>query len=272
MSTYIIERAPGKELIPHIIDRQLYTDVVAFYTVRVNWYRYPLINDGDLTYGLFDDLISQLDHENIVTKKLLHYLLRIANEETDKRFLNALYFLHDLCSLLYKHNHPSATEIFAIEALHKRVQRLSFLPNIIFFWEQILLYVAKDASVNKEDLMVGEDDYKQHMDLHFPVAGDGTAASCPKTEEEIRAVIQHLSGVFHPLHFIQSAIIENEKLWLWLYKNKNEDGISWYIAIKETAEGHIKLRKYLLLKGLEKTPERILLDCHYLEREHPEDL
>ncbi len=271
MSAFIIEHAPGKELIPFIIDKQLYTDVVSFYTIRVNWYRYPLIHDGDVTYGLFDDLISRLDYENSGGNRLLQYVLQIAKDETDKRFLNALYLLHDLCVLAGKYSYPSVSEIAAIKALHNRVQRLSFLPNITLYWERILSYIAKDESVNRNELAVDSNDYKSCMNLNFPAAGNGTADGCPKTTEEIKTAIQHLNGVFQPLQFIRSAVIESEKFWLWLYQNKNEEGISWYITIKENASGYITLRKHLLLKGLEKTPGRLLLDCYYLEREYAEN-
>lgn len=267
MATFIIEQAPGGELIPSILEQQLYTDVVAFYTTRVNWYRYPLIHDGDVTYGLFDDLISRLAYKNYKEHKLIDCAIRIAREETDKRFLNALYFLQDLCVLAGKCRQPSAFEIDAITALYSRVQRLSFLPNITNYWERIVRFLAKDTSVNARELTVHPDDYKHCMNLDFPVAGDGTAASCPQTAEEIEAAIQHLSGVYNKLQFVQSAVIESDQYWLWLYQNKSEDAISWYITINKNAAGHIRLRKHLLLKGFEKTPERLLLDCHYLERE-----
>lgn len=271
MSTFLIERAPGRELIEPIAEKQLYIDVVAFYTTRVNWYRYPLIHDGDITYGLFDDLIIRLDYENNMGYKLLACAIRIAREEADKRFLNAIYFVQDLCALAGKYRQPSAAEIDAITALHKRVQLLSFLPNITTYWYRILRFLAKDASVNTTELIVHPDDYKHTMNLDFPVAGDGTAASSPLTEEEIKAAIKHLSGVYYPLQFVQTAVIENDEYWLWLYKNKNEDGISWYISVCKNAAGHIRLRKHLLLKGFEKTAQHLLLDCHYLERENLED-
>lgn len=267
MSNFIIENAPGKEFIPHILDRQLYTDVVAFYTARVEWYRYPLIHDGDVAYGLFDDLIRQLAYENYKEFKLLDCSIRIAREETDKRFLNALYLLQDLSVLAGKCRQPSAFEIDGITALYSRVKKLSFLPNITIYWERIVRFLAKDSSVNARELTVHPDDYNHYMNLDFPVAGDGTAASCPQTAEEIEAAIQHLSGVYYPLQFIKSAVIETDQYWVWIYKNKVEDGISWYVTINKNAAGHIRLRKHLLLKGFEKTPERLLLDCYYLERE-----
>ncbi len=265
MSTFIIERAPAKELIPLILDRQLYTDVVAFYKMRVNWYPYPLIHDGDVTYGLFDDLISQLDYENRASKNILQFVLRIVKEETDQFFLNALYFLHDLCTLAGRYSHPSTDEIEAIVALHQRVQRFSFLPNITLYWERIVSYLEKDASFRAHELEVKPDDYKKVMDLNFAVAGDGTAASCPKTIKEIIAAIHPVNGRFKPLHFIRSAVLENDQYWLWLYENEQEDGMSWYVTVTQNAAAAVNVRKHLLLKGLAKTPERLLLDCHYLQ-------
>lgn len=265
MSTFIIERAPAKELIPLILDRQLYTDVVAFYKMRVNWCPYPLIHDGDVAYGLFDDLISQLDYENRASKNILQYVLKIAKEETDQLFLNALYFLHDLCKLAGRYSHPSTDEIEAIVSLHQRVQRFSFLPNITLYWERIVSYLEKDASFRAPELEVNPDDYKKVIDMNFSVVDDDRATSCPKTVEEIIAAIQPVKGSFKPFYFIRSAVIENDQYWLWLYENELEDGMSWYVTVTKKAAGVVAVRKHLLLKGLAKTPERLLLDCHYLQ-------
>ena len=66
---FIIDKAPGKDLIPKIIENKTFDDFYAFYKIRVDWYGYPLIHDRMVTYGLFHDLTSNIPEEVISRKK-----------------------------------------------------------------------------------------------------------------------------------------------------------------------------------------------------------
>ncbi len=66
---FILDKAPGKDLIPSIIENKSFDDFYAFYKIRVDWYGYPLIHDRMVTYGLFHDLTSNIPEEVISRKK-----------------------------------------------------------------------------------------------------------------------------------------------------------------------------------------------------------
>ena len=66
---FILDKAPGKDLIPSIIENKSFDDFYEFYKIRVDWYGYPLIHDRMVTYGLFHDLTSNIPEEVISRKK-----------------------------------------------------------------------------------------------------------------------------------------------------------------------------------------------------------
>ena len=97
MREFIIDKAPGKDLIPQIIEYKSYDDFFNFYKIRVDWYGYPLIHDRFVTYGLFDDLTDQFIEEKENVSKFIDYAILIAEQESDKRFLNSIYLILDFC-------------------------------------------------------------------------------------------------------------------------------------------------------------------------------
>lgn len=263
MRDFIINKAPGKEIIPIIIEINSFNDFNAFYKVRVDWYGYPLIHDRFVTYGLFDDLTDQFPKEKEMVSKFIDYSITIAEQETDKRFLNSIFLILNFCGLAKEIVNPTKLQIEKIKGLSNRVKKLSFFPNMLTFWEQILDYLTLEPSFLKEDLMVHYDDYMRFIDLDFPNIDNNTSVSCPVDTKKICSEIEGIVGEYEPLKFVRSAIIDNDMYWVWLYKNITGNVWSWYVTVKQDEKGELFIERHSMHGGVNKTPEKLLLDYHY---------
>ncbi len=144
-----IEKAPGKELIPLIIKDKLFDDFLAFYKGRVDWHEYPLIHDMFYTFGLFEDFFDVLPNDNETIEKFLGFALDIAEKETDKCFICALFLIMDCCKYASKEWVPSDDQIKRITNLKPRVEKLKKVNNLVCFWEQIMKICTRNTSFSK---------------------------------------------------------------------------------------------------------------------------
>ena len=140
MKTFIIDKAPGKELISKIIQDKSFQALNEFYKSRVDWYGYPLIHDRLTTYGLFDDLKYRIPKNAEMISIFIDYAIEIANKESDERFINSTFLLLYFCQKGKAINTLTDNQIQKINRLTTRVQQLSLIPNLSFFWNQILDY------------------------------------------------------------------------------------------------------------------------------------
>jgi hypothetical protein len=146
---FIIDKAPGKELIPKILEQADFDDFYEFYKLRVDWYGYPLIHDRFVTFGLFDDLSCSLPNEKEVISKFIDYSIVIAEKESDDRFLNAIFLIMDFCALGKQVMIPTKEQIENIIGLYERVKKLSDLSNMTTFWNHILNFLSKETTFDK---------------------------------------------------------------------------------------------------------------------------
>lgn len=263
MEEFIINKAPGKELIPKIIESKSFDYLNDFYKLRVDWYGYPIIQDRMVTYGLFDDLTNQFPNDTESISTFIDYSIQLARNESDKRLINAIFLILGFCLLGNDNCMPTKSQIKALIELKARAQKLSFFPNMSCFWDQILDYFSKDVTFNKQAYTVNDDDYKNLLDLDFPTIEDNNPDSCPINFQVIENEIKGIVGVYEPLKFVRSAIIDNDKYWVWLYKNITGNVWSWYITVKQEQNGKSTLEKHSMHGGVTKTPEELLLEYHY---------
>jgi hypothetical protein len=263
MRELIIDKAPGKELIEKILRTNSFNDVNEFYKIRVDWYGYPLIHDRMITYGLFQDLVDEMHNKQVNNSKFIDYAIKIAESETDKRFLNAIFFILNFCTLAEQKVNPTADQINRISALKERVQKLSFFPNMTTFWERILDYLIKEPTFIKNEFMVYDEDYKIYFDLNFQSIDDNTEISCPIENHTITKEIEGIEGEYEPLKFVRSAKIDEFKYWVWLYKNITGNVWNWYITVRQDEKGDVLLERHSMHGGVTKTPEKLLLNYHY---------
>lgn len=89
----IIDTAPGKELIPLIVNDKSASAYTDFYNIRKVWCDgYPLIHDRIVTYGFLDDVWFKQD----VKLSLFEMVTDIALNENDQYFFCALFSLNEL--------------------------------------------------------------------------------------------------------------------------------------------------------------------------------
>jgi hypothetical protein len=260
---FIIDKAPGKDLIPAIIENKSFDDFYAFYKTRVNWYGYPLIHDRMVTYGLFHDLTHSIPKDKETILKFIDFSIIIAENESDKRFSNSLFLILDFCSIAEEFTTPTQNQVAKITSLVNRVRKLSFLPNITTFWEHILDFLVLGKSIKKDDFVVKNDDYLSVMNMDFQTIDDNTLKSCPVPESKIMEEIESVDGEYEPLQFVRSAMIDTDKYWVWKCKNNGDSLWNYYITVKQDDKNKITIERHLMQSGERKTPERLLLEYHY---------
>jgi hypothetical protein len=264
MRELIIDKAPGKDLIPQIIKDKSYDDFFNFYKIRVDWYGYPLIHDRFVTYGLFNDLTDQFREEKENVSEFIDFSILIAEQENDKRFLNSIFLILDFCGIAKKSEiTPNQNQMHKIPNLVNRVQKLSFFPNMTTFWDQILDFLSTNSTFVKIDYLVQDDAYLSVINMDFPSIDNNTNKSCPITEEQMKEEIDGIVGEYEPLKFVRSAIIDSDRYWVWLYKNITGNIWSWYFTVKQDEHNKIEIERHSMHGGVNKTPEKLLLEYHY---------
>lgn len=261
--TFKIDNAPGKELIQKIIEQTFFSDFYEFYKVRVDWYGYPLIHDRFVTYGLYDDLSNSIPKESELISKFINYSIEIAERETDKRFLNAIFLVMDFCSLGKEFFIPSQIQINRIIKLQSRVKMLSFLPNMTTFWNNILNILSNEKTFDKSLYIVNDSDYQKCINLNFKIIDNNSPITCPVDISIIKKEVEEIKGEYEPLKFVMSAAIEDDLYWVWLYKNITGNIWSWYITVKQDNEGKTSIETHSMHGGVTKSPESLLLNYHY---------
>ena len=264
MSAFILDEAPGKDLIPQIIEQKSYDDFFYFYKIRVDWYGYPLIHDICVTYGLFDDLTDQFSEEKENVSKFIDFSILIAEQESDKRFLNSIFLILTFCGIAKKAEiTPTQNQIHKLSNLVNRVRKLYFLPNMIIFWGQILDFLSTNSTFLKTDYLVQDDANLSVINIDFPSIDNNTIKSCPVSEEQMKEEIEGIVGEYEPLKFVRSAIIDSDRYWVWLYKNITSNIWSWYFTVKQDEQDNIEIERHSMYGGVDKTPEKLLVEYHY---------
>lgn len=96
---FIIDKAPGKELIPVIIETKSLEALKEFYNLRVNWNdNYPLVHDGLTSYGIFHDLDIAIHRAKAFSPVFIDHAIEIAKSETERPYLCAIFLLCDFCN------------------------------------------------------------------------------------------------------------------------------------------------------------------------------
>jgi hypothetical protein len=103
---------------------------------------------------------------------------------------------------------------------------------------------------------------KEFLSL-FPSIDNNSLKSCPIPETKIMDEIDGIIGKYEPLKFVRSAKIDNDKYWVWVYKNISGNVWNWYITVKQDEENRINIERHRMHGGVNKTPEKLLLEYHY---------
>ncbi len=153
--SFIIDKAPGKDLIPIIIETKSLESLIEFFDLRLEWHdNYPLVHDRLITYGIFTDLEIAIVRAKAFSPVFIDHAIAIAKGKTERQFLCAIFLLSGFCNLGKEEFMPTAMQIAELPVLFEKVKKYSFLPNLSCFWEQALDYFANDESFNREELTV----------------------------------------------------------------------------------------------------------------------
>ena len=262
---FIIDKAPGKELIPVIIETKSLEALKEFYNLRVKWNdNYPLVHDGLTSYGIISDLDIAIYRAKAFSPVYINQAIEIAKGETDRLYLNAIFLLCDFCNRGKKEFMPTQSQVAALPELRERAMKYSFFPNMDCFWRQILDYFAKDESFNREEYAVQYEDYKKIMDLNFPALD--TAVTCPLSDEEMDSTFFSSNWDKENLSqrlIVKTAQIENDKYWVWLYKALTGKTKKQYVIIKQEENGKTDYRSSSEDVRIEPDLELMLLKFHY---------
>ena len=236
---FIIDKAPGKELIPVIIETKSLETLKEFYNLRVKWNdNYPLVHDGLTSYGIFHDLDIAIHRAKAFSPVFIDHAIEIAKSETERPYLCAIFLLCDFCNRGKGDFMPTQSQIASLPELRERSMRYSFFSNMDCFWRQILDYFAQDESFKRAEYAVQYDDYRKMMDLDFPKLD--MAATSPLTNEEMDNKFFSSSWDKENLsqrQLVRTAQIENDKYWIWLYKALAGKSKKQYVIIKQEESG-----------------------------------
>jgi len=153
--SFIIDKAPGKELIPIIVETKSLASLNEFFELRINWHdNYPLVHDRLITYGIFTDLEIAIKRAKGFSPVLIDNAITIAKDKIERQFLCAIFLLSGFCSLGKNEFNPTAIQIAELAELLEKVRKYSSHPNLSCFWGQALDYFEKEGSFNREAFTV----------------------------------------------------------------------------------------------------------------------
>ena len=262
---FIIDKAPGRELIQVIIETKSLEALKEFYNLRVKWNdNYPLVHDGLTSYGIFHDLGIAIHRAKAFSPVFIDHAIEIAKGETDRQYLNAIFLLCDFCNRGKKEFMPTQGQKAALPELRERAMKYSFFSNMDCFWRQILDYFAQDVSFNREEYVVQYADYKKMMDLNFP--GLDSTATNPLSDEEMDNKFFSSNWDRENIsqrQLVKTAQIENDKYWIWLYKALAGKPKKQYVILKQKESGETSYKSSSEDVRFEPNLEFMLLKFHY---------
>ena len=90
--SFIIDKAPGKELIQIIIETKSLASLHEFFDLRLNWHdSSPLVHDRLITYGIFTDLEIAIKRAKGFSPVLIDRAITLAKGQTERQFLCAIF-------------------------------------------------------------------------------------------------------------------------------------------------------------------------------------
>lgn len=265
MPSFNIDKAPGKELIPVIIETKSFEVLKEFYDLRVKWNdNYPLVHDRLTTYCFIEDLNVAINKAKAFSPVYIDHAIEIAKGETDRLYLNAIFLICNFCNRGNKEFMPTQSQIAALPELRERAMKYSFFSNMSCFWRQILDYFAKDESFNREEYVVYDADYIKMIDLNF-TSLDSTIPF-PLSEEEMDNKFFNNDWDRENLskrQLLRTAQIESDRYWVWLYKALPDKTKNQYVFIKQDASGKADYKYSLEDVRIEPDLALVLLKFHY---------
>ena len=254
-----IDDAPGKELIPLVHNHGDLDAFAEFYRLRRDWWRYPLVHDRFVTYGIFEDLTDGLDRQ--AQAVLLPEAVALAENESDQLFLCAIFLILNLIGGFSASGNRDDIWL-RIKAMHQRAKKLSLFPNMSCFWNQIVNRILRGDTDGA--ILVDSNDWRECISLDFPLVDEFGWQNCPGGEDMVRKEIRGIRGGDFVLEYIRSALYEGSKYWIWLYRNVSEHPIwHWYVYIVTNPDGETELHRHSMHTVVTIPPEELVVKHAY---------
>lgn len=249
-----IDDAPGKALLESIRDTADLEAFADFYRQRRDWWRYPLIHDRLVTYGIFHDLTNNLATE--AQALLLPKAVSLAEVETDKLFLCTVFLILDLLDGFPTVDNQDDIRS-RLRSLHPRARKLSLFPNMSCFWNEIANKVFptdKDGS-----MLISDKDWREFTSLDLPPVDDRGWQNCPGGEDAVKKEIEEVRGGDFVLEYQRSALHQGAKYWIWLYRNVSNNPIwHWYVYVVTMPDGSTTLHRHSMHSVVNLSPEELV--------------
>ena len=244
---FIIDCAPGKELIDHIASDKSIDAYRKLYDLRKKWNNgYPLVSDQLITYGIFYDMLLTSD----VKMAILPTAIEIALFESPEYFHCALFALSELIPEDQILLRPRGFGEKLLK-LREKVKKYSFMLNLTGTWETLItrakcLKPAEfDISYEKstQQLQVSS---KAFLDFFpMPSIGEEEQSACPVSMEKI---IEEGNKTFYAgatCNFEKSALIRTSQWWVFRC-NLNAPNFIWinYIYVRQDEDQEIEIGRW----------------------------
>ena len=244
---FIIDTAPGKELILQLSDSPSKELLESFFFLRARWHGcYPLIHDRFVTYGLFDDMTDELSPECRV--KLIPAMMDIAESAPDSYFHAAIFLLAHLIPKESSMSRPlEFSNIFL--RLRLRAEKLAFLPNLECAWNSLanaqrLLHHADDPLSVYTPKQLGISTSRWREFFAFPLINfkRENFEHCLADMGNLRQKFLDLDCPSGQRNLIYCTRIE--KTWYWVWKVPGVRGVAHLmrlVYLRQTSEGDLGL-------------------------------
>jgi hypothetical protein len=218
--TWIIDAAPGKELIEPLCGDGDPSTLVRFFDVRVDWSGgYPLVHDRFVTYGAYDDLLRILSQDRRMV--LLPTALQIAETVPDRHFHAAISLLASMIPDDAIRQRPEGFSD-ALLRLRLRVEKLSFLSNLVCAWESLatrqrLLKSQGDylAMYSPTQLAIDNDCWRRYFSFPLINHVHRLFGELSLRMDLFRGRVQRLGAKPGERRLIYATRIETSKYWVW---------------------------------------------------------
>jgi hypothetical protein len=150
---FAIDKAPGNELYPLILEHKRYEDVEAFFHKRGAWHNYyTLVHDRLCSYDLFNDISSDIDLEFDEPKRkiLIGHAITLAENVIDEHLQCALCYILAFTPHSLKEYFPLPEDYKQrILAMKDRVQHIApskQSEGIEGMWFAVLRYLKREPT------------------------------------------------------------------------------------------------------------------------------
>ena len=240
---YIIDKAPGKELIVKLKETGDFAYLVELFWLRANWCGgYPLIHDRMVTYGAFDDVFDEIT--NVKRFKLIPLMAEFTKNIPDKYFHVALCLLNKLIPSDEIGERPDGFSDQLL-AIRLRVEKLSFLRNLICAWDAL--------AINQRTLKSDNDFLRQfspsklaifpsgwHRFFQYPLL-NYQSHLYKDCSADMKWVKKQLRDLYQPpglVKLVYVARIETTKYWVWCLPGRvNTANMNRIAYLKQAEDG-----------------------------------